>query len=62
MENKLVEGVEDAIGEVNELEAGLEDEAADGLPVVEELRMLLRSRCIVVGSPAVEDEEELAKR
>lgn len=61
MENKLVEGVEDAIGGVNELEAGLEDEAADGLPVVEELRMLLRSRCIVVGSPAVEGEEELAK-
>lgn len=61
MENKLVEGVEDAIGGVNALEAGLEDEAADGLPVVEELRMLLRSRCIVVGSPEVEDEEELAK-
>lgn len=61
MENKLVEGVEDAIGGVNALEAGLEDEAADGLPVVEEFRMLLRSRCIVVGSLAVEDEEELAK-
>lgn len=53
--------MEDAIGGVNELEAGLEDEAADGLPVVEEFRMLLRSRCIVVGSLAVEDEEELAK-
>lgn len=53
--------MEDAIGGVNALEAGLEDEAADGLPVVEEFRMLLRSRCIVVGSLAVEDEEELAK-
>jgi hypothetical protein len=43
------------------LQAGREDEAADELLVVEEFRMLLSSRCIVVGTLAVEDDDELAK-